>query len=69
MGNQISHTQTVDEHDFVAKLDRPFHHIYLPFKRLFDLIFATLLMIPASIIILIFMILVKLETPGKCFYS
>lgn len=69
MENQISHTETADEHDFVTKLDQPFHHIYLPFKRLFDLIFATLLMIPASIIILIFMILVKLETPGKCFYS
>ncbi|KRN00179.1 sugar transferase [Loigolactobacillus rennini] len=57
------------ESDFVTKLDQPLHHVYLPFKRLFDLLFATLLMIPSAILILIFMVLVKLETPGKCFYS
>ncbi|KZU29551.1 Undecaprenyl-phosphategalactosephosphotransferase [Lactiplantibacillus plantarum] len=69
MGNQVSHTETVNEYDFVTKLDQPFLSFYTPFKRLFDLIFSLILMIPASIIILVFMVLVKIETPGKCFYT
>ncbi|MEA5158947.1 sugar transferase [Lactiplantibacillus plantarum] len=69
MGNQVSHTETVNEYDFVTKLDQPFFSFYTPFKRLFDLIFSLILMIPASIIILVFMVLVKIETPGKCFYT
>lgn len=69
MGNQVSHTETVNEYDFVTKLDQLFFSFYTPFKRLFDLIFSLILMIPASIIILVFMVLVKIETPGKCFYT
>lgn len=69
MGNQVSHTETVNEYDFVTKLDQPFFSFYTLFKRLFDLIFSLILMIPASIIILVFMVLVKIETPGKCFYT
>lgn len=55
---------------FIEKLQ---HHIpvrahYLPFKRLFDLVTALILMIPAAPLILAFGILIKLETPGKMFY-
>lgn len=53
---------------FSDKLEEPVHKNYLAFKRLADIILATLLFIPSSVIILIFMFLVKIETPGKCFY-
>lgn len=42
---------------------------YLVFKRMFDFVFAILLAIPAIPIILIFGILVKIETPGSMFYK
>ena len=42
---------------------------YLVFKRMFDFVFAMLLAIPAIPIILIFGILVKIETPGSMFYK
>ena len=43
--------------------------VYLKFKRFLDIIISLVLLIPSSILILIFGILVKLETPGKMFYS
>lgn len=58
-----------EEENFKDKLGEPLHSTYLPFKRLFDVFFALLLLIPSSVIILVFMVLVKLETPGKCFYT
>ena len=42
---------------------------YLNFKRFLDIIICLVLLIPSSVLILIFGILVKLETPGKMFYS
>lgn len=42
---------------------------YLKFKRFLDIIISLVLLIPSSILILIFGILVKVETPGKMFYS
>lgn len=42
---------------------------YLKFKRFLDIIISLVLLIPSSVLILIFGILVKLETPGKMFYS
>lgn len=42
---------------------------YLVFKRMFDFVFAILLAIPAIPIILIFGILVKIETPGSMLYK
>lgn len=42
---------------------------YLNFKRFLDIIISLVLLIPSSVLILIFGILVKLETPGKMFYS
>lgn len=69
MESQLSHSQSLHNYEFAEKLDEPFQSQYMPVKRFFDFIFSVILMIPASIIILIFMILVKLETPGKCFYS
>lgn len=61
--------ENIAEEAFVSKLDHPVENKYLPVKRFFDVCFATILMVPGSILILIFMILIKLETPGKCFYS
>lgn len=42
---------------------------YLKFKRFFDIVVSLVLLIPSSVLILIFGILIKLETPGKMFYS
>ncbi|PIO83022.1 UDP-phosphate N-acetylgalactosaminyl-1-phosphate transferase [Loigolactobacillus backii] len=56
-------------HSFIEKLSEPVWTLYTPFKRLFDLVFATLLLIVTSPVVLLFMALVKLETPGDCFYS
>lgn len=59
----------VADHDFVEKIDAPVHNIYLPLKRLFDIVFAGILFIITLPIVLVFMALVRLETPGSCFYS
>lgn len=53
----------------VEKLDQPIQSGYMPLKRAFDVVFSLLLLLPSSVLVIIFMILVKLETPGKCFYS
>lgn len=42
---------------------------YIKVKRLLDIIGSLVLLIPSIIPILIFGILIKLETPGKMFYS
>lgn len=42
---------------------------YMKVKRLLDIIGSLVLLIPSIIPILIFGILIKLETPGKLFYS
>lgn len=42
---------------------------YVKIKRLLDIIGSLVLLIPSIIPILIFGILIKLETPGKMFYS
>lgn len=41
---------------------------YLVLKRIFDFVFSLLLAVPAIPLILVFGLLVKLETPGKMFY-
>lgn len=42
---------------------------YLFFKRLFDLLAAIILIIPALPIIVIFSVIVKIDTPGPAFYK
>ena len=42
---------------------------YVKIKRLLDIIGSLILLIPSMIPIIIFGILIKLETPGKMFYS
>jgi len=69
--NVNNFSDSIDENEtsrFTDKLRQPVRSLYLPFKQLFDTFFAFLLLIPSSVVILIFMILIKLETPGKCFY-
>nr|WP_307724345.1 sugar transferase [Pediococcus ethanolidurans] len=59
---------SITQENFVDKLNQPLQNSYLPVKRMFDVIFSFLLLIPGSLLILIFMMLLKLETPGKSFY-
>ena len=47
----------------------PVQSTYLVLKRIFDLLFAIVLLIPAGVIILLFSILVKLESRGPVFYK
>lgn len=47
----------------------PVQSTYLVLKRIFDLLFAIVLLIPAGVIILLFSILVKLESHGPVFYK
>lgn len=65
----IMHKHEEVENEFTHKLVEPLKNRYLPWKRLFDIIFSVILLIPASVIILIFMILVRIETPGSPLYS
>lgn len=56
---------------YLVKLEnvQPVRNGYLIVKRVFDLVFAILLAIPASIVILIFGVLIKMDTPGPMFYK
>ncbi|GEL88993.1 sugar transferase [Pediococcus parvulus] len=69
MGENLKNYTTTINNSFVEKISEPVRTKYLPLKRLFDIVFGTLLFIPSSVVILVFMILVRWETPGKCFYS
>lgn len=69
MEENLEKYMTTNDSTFINKLHEPLKSKYLPLKRLFDIIFGILLFIPSSIVILFFMALVRLETPGKCFYS
>lgn len=61
----------VQSNNFIQKLSnekvRKTQYLYV--KRFFDIVVSLILLIPSSIIILFFGILIKLETPGKMFYS
>jgi len=56
---------------YLVKLEnvQPVRNGYLIVKRVFDLVFAILFAIPASIVILIFGVLIKMDTPGPMFYK
>lgn len=54
---------------YESKLKVPVQNDYLPTKRLFDIIAASGLMVATAPIVLLFGLLVKLETPGKMFYT
>lgn len=57
--------------DYLFKLEtiKPVHSSYLIFKRCIDFIMAVSLLLPAAMLIFIFGILIKLETPGPMFYK
>lgn len=61
--------QDHDRYEFQSKLDQPLMSNYLGVKRIFDVLFSSVLLIVLSPIILLFIILVKLDTPGSAFYS
>ena len=54
----------VSNHQFSAKQKR-----YLFFKRILDLVFAVLLLIPASIVMLFFVIWIKMESRGPVIFK
>lgn len=56
-------------YSYESKLQEPVKNDYLPLKRLFDILSASGLMVATSPIVLLFGILVKMETPGKMFYT
>lgn len=57
------------DYSYESKLKEPVKNDYLPLKRLFDILSASGLMVATSPIVLLFGILVKMETPGKMFYT
>lgn len=70
MGELITMNEENTYHYFdLIKSEDEVRGKYLVFKRMFDFVFAILLAIPAIPIILIFGILVKIETPGSMFYK
>ena len=56
-------------YSYEHKLKAPLKSAYLPVKRLFDVLSASGLMVVTGPIVLLFGVLVKLETPGSMFYS
>ncbi len=56
-------------YSYERKLKAPLKSAYLPVKRLFDVLSASGLMVVTGPIVLLFGVLVKLETPGSMFYS
>ena len=56
-------------YSYERKLKEPLKSAYLPVKRLFDVLSASGLMVVTGPIVLLFGVLVKLETPGSMFYS
>lgn len=59
------------DYEYIQKLNgkEAKYNSYLKFKRFLDIIGSLMLLIPSIIPMLIFGILIKLETPGKMFYS
>lgn len=56
-------------YSYEDKLKEPVKSDYLPIKRLFDVLSASGLMVATAPVVLLFGILVKMETPGKMFYT
>lgn len=62
-------TPVEPKYTYEAKLKEPVKSDYLPVKRFFDVVSASGLMVATTPVVLLFGILVKLETPGKMFYT
>lgn len=56
------------QYSFEQKLQQPLESNYLVFKRYFDVIVASGLFAATSPVILLFALLVRLETPGSPVY-
>lgn len=54
---------------YLRKLNKMVEHPYIPVKHLLDVIFAGIILVVTSPVILLFMLLVRLETPGNVFYG
>lgn len=57
------------EYSYETKIKTVVHSDYLKVKRFFDIIISLLLMIITLPVVIVFSILICLETPGKPFYS
>lgn len=57
------------ENIYLDKIGSMVEHPYIPIKHTMDVLFASLILIITSPVILIFMLLIRLETPGNVFYS
>ncbi|WP_435302722.1 sugar transferase [Ligilactobacillus cholophilus] len=62
-------TPVEPKYTYETKLKEPVKNDYLPVKRFFDVVSASGLMVATTPVVLLFGILVKLETPGKMFYT
>lgn len=58
-----------DNYEYENKISDPIQSRYLPIKRLLDIIWSVVLLVITSPVVLIFILLIKLETPGSAFYS
>lgn len=54
---------------YIEKIGDMLQHPYMPIKHVLDVIFASIILVITSPVILIFMLLIRLETPGNVFYS
>lgn len=54
---------------YLNKLDTEFKHPYIILKRIFDVTLSIIVLIPVSIIILLFAVIVMVDSKGGPFYS
>ena len=59
----------IKKQTYLEKLDTRFKHPYIILKRILDIILTLLALIPVSILILVFAIIVMLDSKGGPFYS
>lgn len=59
----------MEKQTYLEKLDTKFKHPYIIFKRIFDIIISIIALIPAIMIIIIFAIIVVVDSKGGPFYA
>ncbi|WP_436629432.1 sugar transferase [Latilactobacillus sakei] len=54
---------------YIEKIGEVLQHPYMPMKHVLDVVFASIILLITSPVILLFMLLIRLDTPGNVFYS
>ncbi|MDK1725885.1 sugar transferase [Dellaglioa algida] len=54
---------------YLEKLDTQFEHPYIILKRIFDIFFSIIVLIPSVIIVFLFAIIIVIDSKGGPFYS